>query len=169
MSFPSLYQEGHALFVAAGPRHQFADRVLGRLAMLEDGGHLLGDGHLHFVCPGQSECSRGRPYAFSDFALKLRQDRGKPMPPAEFNTHGAVARKRTGAGEHQVAQPGKAGQRFPGPPQATARRVISAMPRVMMAAALLCPRPSPDAIPAAIAMTFLSAPPISTPITSSLV
>jgi hypothetical protein len=43
------------LFVAPRPGHQLTDRVLGRLAMLENGGHLLGDGHLHTVGGGQSE------------------------------------------------------------------------------------------------------------------
>ena len=55
------------------------------------------------------------------------------------------------------------------PPQATARRVISAMPRVMRAAEELWPRLRPWTTPAARAMTFLSAPPSSTPATSSLV
>src|ERR1051326_4027989 len=54
-------------------------------------------------------------------------------------------------------------------PQATARRVISARPRVIRAATVLWPRPRPSQIPAAMAITFLSAPPSSTPATSSLV
>jgi len=51
-------------------------------------------------------------------------------------------------------------------PRATARRVISASPRVMSAARAFSPRPSPSAMPVAIAMTFFSAPPSSTPVTS---
>ncbi len=45
---------------------------------------------------------------------------------------------------------------------------ISASPRVISAAFVESPKPSPSAIPAAIAITFLSATPISTPTTSSL-
>ena len=51
-------------------------------------------------------------------------------------------------------------------PHATASRVISAIPRVISPAAELYPSPTPAATPAAIAITFLSAPPSSTPITS---
>src|SRR6266704_1668976 len=51
-------------------------------------------------------------------------------------------------------------------PSATPRRVISARPRVISAARVLWPRPSPSRIPAARAITFLSAPPSSTPRTS---
>jgi hypothetical protein len=42
----------------------------------------------------------------------------------------------------------------------------SAKPRVVSAAAALAPSPRPDTMPAAIASTFLAAPPISTPRTS---
>ena len=48
----------------------------------------------------------------------------------------------------------------------TARRTSSARPRVMIAARVLEPNPIPSAIPAAIAQTFLSDPPSSTPATS---
>ena len=55
------------------------------------------------------------------------------------------------------------------PPQAIAKRVISARPRVISAAIELCPSPSPSHTPAAIAIIFFSAPPSSTPTTSSFV
>src|SRR3569832_1559580 len=55
------------------------------------------------------------------------------------------------------------------PPIATPSRMISARPRVTSAARALAPKPRPSAMPAAIASTFLTAPPTSTPITSSLV
>src|SRR5437870_274417 len=51
-------------------------------------------------------------------------------------------------------------------PSATASRVISASPRVMSAARAFSPRPSPSTRPVAIAITFFSAPPVSTPTTS---
>ena len=52
------------------------------------------------------------------------------------------------------------------PPRAMPRRVISASPRVTSAAMALSPRPMPAAMPAAMANTFLSAPPSSMPATS---
>ena len=55
------------------------------------------------------------------------------------------------------------------PPIATPSRVISARPRVITAARVLSPTPSPSPMPAAIAITFLSAPPSSQPTTSRLV
>ena len=51
-------------------------------------------------------------------------------------------------------------------PRATATRDISASPRVMMPARELCPNPMPSEMPAAIATTFFSEPPISIPTTS---
>src|SRR3989442_11419193 len=51
-------------------------------------------------------------------------------------------------------------------PSAPATRVISASPRVMSAARAFSPRPSPSTRPVAIAITFFSAPPVSTPTTS---
>ena len=55
------------------------------------------------------------------------------------------------------------------PPMAVPRRAISASPRVMTAARVLSPVPSPSAMPEAMAMTFLSAPATSQPTTSGLV
>src|SRR5436309_8658655 len=51
-------------------------------------------------------------------------------------------------------------------PSATPNRVISASPRVISAARVLWPSPRPSRMPAASAMTFLSAPASSTPSTS---
>ena len=53
------------------------------------------------------------------------------------------------------------------PPLATHSRVSSARPRVMSAARALSPKPRPSAMPQAMASTFLIAPPICAPITSS--
>ena len=52
---------------------------------------------------------------------------------------------------------------------ASASRVISAKPLVIRAAKALLPRPNPWQTPAPMATTFLTAPPISTPIGSELV
>ena len=49
------------------------------------------------------------------------------------------------------------------PPRASESLTISASPRVMSMARVLCPKPRPSAAPAAMAMTFLIAPPHSTP------
>ena len=53
-------------------------------------------------------------------------------------------------------------------PMAMARRVISARPRVTKAARALRPYSRPSERPVAIAMTFLTAPPTATPMTSVL-
>ena len=52
------------------------------------------------------------------------------------------------------------------PPICLPRRAISARPRVIREAFELSPNPSPSPMPAATAMTFLKAPPSSTPTTS---
>ena len=51
-------------------------------------------------------------------------------------------------------------------PNALPKRISSAKPRVVSAAAALAPSPRPATMPAAIASTFLAAPPTSTPRTS---
>ena len=53
-------------------------------------------------------------------------------------------------------------------PISTPIRLISWSPRVISAARALSPKPSPSETPAAIATTFFRAPPMSTPVTSSL-
>ena len=55
------------------------------------------------------------------------------------------------------------------PPTAAANRAVSASPRVTIAARVFSPKPCPDAIPQAIAIIFLTAPPTWVPIISSLV
>ena len=55
------------------------------------------------------------------------------------------------------------------PPMATPRRVSSPSPRVITAARVLSPVPSPSAMPEAMAITFLRAPATSQPTTSGLV
>ena len=59
------------------------------------------------------------------------------------------------AGQDQVAEAGQTRQRLGRPPIATARRVISANPRVISAAMALCPSPMPCNTPAPMATTFL--------------
>ena len=54
------------------------------------------------------------------------------------------------------------------PPSAADSRPVSARPRVISAARALWPKPRPSHAPAAMASTFLTAPPISTPAMSSL-
>ena len=53
-------------------------------------------------------------------------------------------------------------------PQARPKRVISAKPRAISAARAFWPSPLPSTTPQAIASTFLTAPPISAPATSSV-
>ena len=55
------------------------------------------------------------------------------------------------------------------PPSAVASRAVSANPRVTIAARVFSPKPCPDAIPHAIAIIFLTAPPTWVPIISLLV
>jgi hypothetical protein len=59
------------------------------------------------------------------------------------------------------------GQRPALAPFARPKRTTSARPRVISAARAFSPRPRPITMPQAMAMTFLTAPPTSTPITSS--
>ena len=93
--------------------------------------------------------SRGRPLPSSRPTLRLRLS-----PPVQVNTRSP-----------RPLKPARVSRR---PPSAHAKRVISARPLVIKPARALFPRPSDSTTPAAIAMTFLSAPPSSTPMTSLL-
>ena len=53
-------------------------------------------------------------------------------------------------------------------PKLAAMRRSSTKPRVTIAACALAPSPAPLTVPAAIASTFFSAPPTSTPMRSSV-
>ena len=87
----------------------------------------------------------------------------------ELDADMAIATQVARAGQHQIAEPGQARPACRAArPSATASRVISARPRVISAASALWPRPRPSTTPAAIAMMFFRAPPISTPTTSAL-
>src|SRR5712691_3259707 len=101
-------------------------------------------------CLPASACSRVRPCPIATPRLRLRDKAPvavrmrSPIPASPANVRGSA-------------------------PSATPRRVISARPRVITAARVLCPKPRPSRIPAATAMTFLSAPPSSTPMASVVV
>ena len=62
------------LFVAAGPGHEFADGVPGVLVVVEDGVHLLGDGHLDAVARGQTKGGCGAADAFGYLAVETGED-----------------------------------------------------------------------------------------------
>src|SRR5258708_27467314 len=53
-------------FSAAG--HQLLDGFARGLAPVQDGVHLLGDGHFHCARTGESYCGGGSEYSFSDHA-----------------------------------------------------------------------------------------------------
>ncbi len=103
--------------------------------------------------------------------------RPRPAAPVRMRTRSpmALTYSQTCACERQIARaaPVQVRTRSPMParppivsgcaPSATASRVISLRPRVMSAARPLQPKPRPSLMPHAIASTFLSAPPSSTP------
>src|SRR6185312_7504996 len=77
------------------------------------------------------------------------------------------------SGDEQVAtrspSPASPAMVCTSPPKARVSRVVSASPRVMTVALVLSPMPLPSQIPTHRAITFLTIPPISTPVTSGLV
>src|SRR5437016_7550833 len=101
-------------------------------------------------CFPASACSTVRPWPMATPRLRLRDKAPvavrmrSPIPASPANVRGFA-------------------------PSATPNRVISARPRVITAARVLYPNPRPSRIPAATAMTFLSAPPSSTPMASVVV
>lgn len=89
----------------------------------------------------------------------------RPEAQPDLTVAGQIAR----TGEHEVPEPGKPHERRrPSPKRHTKAGWVSARPRVTSAALAFSPKPSPSLRPAAMAMTFLIAPPSSTPGTSVL-
>ena len=64
------------LFVAARAGHELADGLFGAFAVVEDGVHLLGDGHLYGVAGCETECGSGTAYAFGDFPVETLHNFG---------------------------------------------------------------------------------------------
>ena len=84
----------------------------GGFVLVEDGGHLLGDGHFDAVARGEAERGGGGADAFGDLAVEAGEDVGELAALAELDADGAVAREAAGAGEDEVADAGEAGQGF---------------------------------------------------------
>ena len=62
------------LFVAAGAGHEFTYGFFGALVVVEDGVHLLGDGHLDGVAGREAKGCGGAADAFGDFAVQAFDD-----------------------------------------------------------------------------------------------
>jgi hypothetical protein len=127
----------------AGAEHEVADGFAGVFAFVEDQLHLLGDGHFDAVLAGEAERGAGGEHAFSHFAAERIQDlrQLRPWPSAWPTVRLRLSEPvQVSTRSPTPERPARVSRR---PPQATARRVISAMPRVMSAAAELWPRPTP--------------------------
>ena len=100
------------VLVLAGAEHEGFDGFAGVFAFVEDELHLLGDGHFDRVTAGEAEGGTGGEDAFSYFAAEAGQHFREVAALAERFPDGAVAGERAGAGEHQVADAGEAGEGF---------------------------------------------------------
>ena len=100
------------MFVFAGTEHEVFDGFAGIFAFVEDELHLFGDGHFDVVDAGQAEGGARGEDAFSNFAAEGGEDLREFAALAERLADGAVAAERAGAGEHQVASAGEAGEGF---------------------------------------------------------
>ena len=86
----------------------------------------------------------------------------------QFAGHAVAAVARRAGGDH-VADAGQTGEGLEArPEQGDPSRMTSARLRVIRLARVLSPKPSPSAMPTAMATGFLAAPQNSTPATSSL-
>ena len=147
-------------------RHERGDRAAGRLTLEQYAVHGIDDRHLDsFTGRELARALRGD-YTFRDGLLVSaeRLPAFSPSRPRLPPRGCGSASPCTSARDHR----GRPARRTCSAraPSATPSRVISASPRVISAARELNPSPSPSAMPVATAMTFLSAPPSSTPVTS---
>ena len=98
------------LFVTTGAGHEFADGLFRAFVVVEDGVHLLGDGHLNFIAGSEAKRGVGAADAFSYLAVETGEDFGKLTAAAEFDADGAIAGERSGAGEDEIADAGETGK-----------------------------------------------------------
>ena len=82
----------------------------GWLVAVEDGVHLLGDGHFYAVARGELERGAGGADAFGDLAVHAGEDVGELAAAAELDADGAVAGEGAGAGEDEIAEAGETGE-----------------------------------------------------------
>ena len=80
--------------------------------MVQDGIHLRGDGHFNSARTSEFDGCMSREYAFGHHAMHGCDDLRKLASAAQLNSHAAVARKATGAGEDEIAQPCESGHRI---------------------------------------------------------
>src|ERR1700693_571818 len=85
-------------FAAAG--HQFIDRFARSFPFVQNGVHLLGDGHLDSASPRQPHGRRRRKDSFRDHAVHSGQNLRQLSPAAKFDAHAAIAGETARAGQH---------------------------------------------------------------------
>ena len=146
-------------------RHQFLDTSRAASGSSSTRHTARGNGHLDTELePRAAPTSRAVNHALGD-VTEPRKHRRQRLAVRKRQPDPAVAREIAGAGEHQVADAGESHERFRPAAERDAERVISASPRVISAARAFAPSRRPSLTPAAIAMTFFTAPPTSTPVT----
>lgn len=71
---------------------------------MQDGVHLLSDGHFHVARVSEPDGSGGGEDPFGDHAVHPGDDFGKLFPAAEFHAHAAIPRKAARTSENKIAQ-----------------------------------------------------------------
>ena len=129
----------------------------------------VADRHVDAVVRARARARRvAAPTPSATWPSSARISRQRPAPaPARARRAGCATGRRCRSARDRPAPRGpsasRAGRRAP-----RTRRPVSARPRVISAARALWPKPRPSLAPAAIASTFFTAPPTSTPAMSSL-
>ena len=149
--------------------HQRTERLRRGPAAVAHRHHLLGDRHVDTVALGEVEHARRALHALGDH-VGVGEHLLDPSCPGRAAARPGccgsawTSRWRSGRRCRRARRTSSAA-----PPIAMPRRVISARPRLISVARVLSPKPIPSAMPAAIAMMFLTTPATSQPTTSSLV
>src|SRR5258708_29018396 len=79
---------------------------------MQDGVHLLGDGHLDAAGAGKADGSRGGEDALGDHTVHAGDDLGESVTAPQFDADAAISRQAAGAGEYEIAESGEAGHGF---------------------------------------------------------
>src|SRR6266498_3192965 len=77
------------------------------LSIVQDGVHLLGDGHFYAASLGEAYRGCCREDSFGDHAVHSSDDVRQFLAAAKFDSHAAIAREASGAGEDEIAESGE--------------------------------------------------------------
>src|SRR5579859_8065514 len=102
-------------FALAAASHQLLNGFARRFSVMQDGVHLLGDGHFYASRASQADGCGGSEDSFCDHAVHGGDDVGELFPATEFDAYAAIAGQTAGTGKDEVAEARESSHGFGAP------------------------------------------------------